>query len=128
MGERNFSRAEATTLLGRLRPLLAGVRELAGQLAEGSQTSSLKALSHGNGGGEAAREVMATGERLRRGIAAVEALGVVLRDPASGLVDFPAQRGDDPVYLCWRLGEEDVDWWHPRDTGFAGRSRIDWDA
>ena len=128
MGERVFTRAEAAGLLGRLRPLLEHVRELAGQLSEGSKSSSLKALSGGNGGGEAAREVMATGERLRKGIAAVEALGVLLRDPSTGLIDFPARRGDDPVYLCWRLGEDGVDWWHPRDTGFIGRARIDWES
>jgi hypothetical protein len=128
VGERVFTRSEATSLLDRLRPLLEQVRELAGQLADGSRSSSLKALSGGNGGGEAAREVMATGERLRRAIGAVEALGVLLRDPSTGLIDFPARRSDDPIYLCWRLGEEGVDWWHPRDTGLAGRARIDWDA
>lgn len=115
-------------MLDKLRPLLEQVRELAAQLTEGSRSSSLQALSGGNGGGEAAREVMETGARLRKSIAAVEASGVLVRDPSTGLIDFPARRADAPVYLCWRLGEEDVDWWHPRDTGFAGRARIDWDA
>ncbi len=37
------------------------------------------------------------------------------------LIDFPHQAGDRVVLLCWRQGEEDIDWWHDLDTGFAGR-------
>jgi hypothetical protein len=127
VGERVFTRAEADTLLERLRPLLERIRDLATQLTEGSRARSLQALSGGNGGGDAAREVMATGEQMRRTIKEVEAHGVLLRDPSTGLIDFPASRRDQPVYLCWRLGEETVGWWHPRDTGIAGRARIDWE-
>jgi hypothetical protein len=128
VAERVFSRAEASALLDQLRPLLERVRELTVHLSEGSRSRSLQALSGGNGGGEAAREVMATGDLIRKAMAEVEALGVVLRDPQTGLIDFPATRSGEPVYLCWRFGEETVDWWHPRDAGFAGRARIDWDA
>jgi hypothetical protein len=128
VAERVFSRAEAGALLDGLRPLLERIRELSAQLGEGAKARSLRALSGGNGGGDAAREVMATGEKMRRAIAEVGALGVQLRDPQTGLVDFPAERSGEAVFLCWRLGEDTVDWWHPRDTGLAGRSRIDWDA
>jgi hypothetical protein len=48
--------------------------------------------------------------------------GIVLRDPESGLIDFLALGPDGEEYcLCWRLGEDDLAWWHPLDTGFAGR-------
>ena len=46
---------------------------------------------------------------------------VVLRDLGQGLVDFPAVVDGAEAYLCWRLGEPTVAWWHPRDTGIAGR-------
>lgn len=48
-------------------------------------------------------------------------LGVELKDPLTGLIDFRAQRGEQEVYLCWRLGEDAVDHWHGLETGFAGR-------
>jgi hypothetical protein len=88
-----------------------------------------------------ARRIAAAGERPRRPaeahavqdeladlrdrfddlLAELDALGVELKDPLSGLLDFRARRGDTEVYLCWRLGEEGVDHWHTLDGGFAGR-------
>lgn len=46
---------------------------------------------------------------------------IELRDIPSGLLDFPALVGGRPVWLCWRLGEEAVDFWHPHDRGFDAR-------
>jgi hypothetical protein len=57
-------------------------------------------------------------------LAELDALGVELKDPMSGLLDFRARRGDAEVYLCWRLGERGVDHWHTLDGGFAGRRPI----
>ena len=48
-------------------------------------------------------------------VAEFESLGVELKDPMSGLLDFRAQRGEQEVYLCWRLGEDSVDYWHSLD-------------
>jgi hypothetical protein len=51
-------------------------------------------------------------------------LGVELKDPYTGLVDFPARLDDREVYLCWRLGEAEVSYWHDLEAGFAGRQRL----
>jgi hypothetical protein len=53
-----------------------------------------------------------------------EALDVVLRDPRQGLVDFPSIRDGAEVYLCWKLDEDRVEWWHAPDAGFAGRQPL----
>ena len=58
-------------------------------------------------------------QRVEKGV------GVELKDPFSGLVDFPAWRHGHEVYLCWRLGEPDVAHWHELDAGFAGRRPLD---
>jgi hypothetical protein len=50
--------------------------------------------------------------------------GVLLRDLQTGLVDFLALRGEERVFLCWRLGEEAIGYWHGLDSGFAGRRPI----
>lgn len=55
----------------------------------------------------------------------LEGLGVELKDPRTGLIDFRAMRQGEEVYLCWRLGEPSVGHWHPLHTGFAGRAPID---
>jgi hypothetical protein len=50
--------------------------------------------------------------------------GITLRDIETGLIDFPALVNGRQVWLCWRLGEERVDWWHELDAGFGGRHRL----
>lgn len=124
MAERRFTRDQANRLLPRLRRLLAEVQSAHRQLVEEGRVPRLAAVAGVNGGGEAATAVLAAEARLRRAVAAVEALGVVLRDPATGLVDFPAERGGEAIYLCWRLGEPAVEYWHGRDAGFAGRQPL----
>jgi hypothetical protein len=61
-------------------------------------------------------------EHFRRELAA---LGVELKDYVQGLVDFPAEREGRVVYLCWRLGEPAVEFWHEVDAGYTGRQRLD---
>jgi hypothetical protein len=51
--------------------------------------------------------------------------GVELKDPRLGLVDFPAVRGSEVVYLCWREGEPEVTHWHPMTTGYGDRRPLD---
>ena len=50
---------------------------------------------------------------------------IVLRDIATGLLDFPGEAHGEPIWLCWRLGEASVTAWHPQDEGFAGRRPVD---
>jgi hypothetical protein len=52
------------------------------------------------------------------------AIGCELKDPRTGLLDFPARNGDQPILLCWKRGEPAVAWWHPLETGFAGRRPV----
>ena len=54
-----------------------------------------------------------------------ESIGCEFKDPRLGLVDFPARRGDKSVYLCWRLDEPEIGFWHDLEAGFAGRQAID---
>jgi hypothetical protein len=51
-------------------------------------------------------------------------LGVEFKGFDLGLVDFPGELGGRPVYLCWKLGEPAVEYWHERDAGYAGRQRL----
>lgn len=63
-------------------------------------------------------------ERFESLVSELDALGVELKDPLTGLIDFRARRGDEEVYLCWRLGEDRVGHWHALDGGFAGRQPL----
>jgi len=52
-------------------------------------------------------------------------MGIELKDPELGLVDFRSIREGREVYLCWQLGEEHLSFWHEIDTGFAGRQPLE---
>jgi hypothetical protein len=60
-------------------------------------------------------------DQMAAGVARIDALGLTLRDIEKGLVDFPALVSGRQVWLCWRLGEASIGWWHGLDTGFDGR-------
>ena len=53
------------------------------------------------------------------------ALGVEMKDPNKGLVDFPALLDGRVVYLCWKLGEETIEHWHELATGFDNREPVE---
>ncbi len=65
----------------------------------------------------------------RDDLLAVLGAGVEVKDVGLGLLDFPttvdSSMGAVPAYWCWLSGEDEIEWWHPRSTGFAGRQRID---
>ena len=54
----------------------------------------------------------------------LQELGVQVKDLDSGLVDFPSSRDGEQVLLCWRLGEDEIAFWHGLDDGFAGRQPL----
>jgi hypothetical protein len=61
---------------------------------------------------------------LEKEIKSLEELGCILKDMSTGLVDFPAVRLGARVWLCWKLGEEKVEYWHTRDEGYSGRKLV----
>ena len=61
---------------------------------------------------------------LRNVVGQIEASGCLVKDLDSGLVDFPALLGDEEVYLCWKLGEDSIGYWHRVEEGYAGRKPI----
>ena len=65
--------------------------------------------------------------RLKSAIEQVQELGCVVKDLDIGLVDFPTLFRGTEVYLCWKLGEPDIAFWHGVDEGFRGRKAIDQD-
>lgn len=61
---------------------------------------------------------------VRAALKEVEKLGAQVKDINTGLVDFPSRLYGRDVLLCWRLGEEQVKFWHDPESGFAGRQPL----
>jgi len=132
--KRVFTPAEANSALAEVRPAaerLVAARARMHELVS-EQSKHVTAIG-GNGGGYAASDLNAAQAELEKlanetaaCIAELEALGVVVKDLDSGLLDFPALRDGAEVELCWHAGEETVAFWHELGAGFRGRKPIDW--
>jgi hypothetical protein len=130
---RYFTPAQANEALVEIRPLVEQLIEhRRAQERIGAEREELAAKIAGNGGGIDAQELAdleATAEQERIGVArcvnAIHERGAIVKSVDDGLVDFPAVRDGEEILLCWRLGEDDVAFWHPLDEGFAGRKPID---
>lgn len=119
MSPRRYTVEDANAELPELRERLAGVRAARQALLGASERIRTRVAS--DGGGVEGRDAFESARTLRRHVIWLAERDILLRDPETGLVDFPAEREERDVYLCWRLGEDDVAWWHELDAGFAGR-------
>ena len=64
-------------------------------------------------------------QEIKDALAEMRAIGVQVKDLDIGLLDFPCVVEDEIVLLCWRLGEEKIEYWHGLEEGFKGRKPID---
>jgi hypothetical protein len=126
---RHFTPEEANEALAEVRPLVESmVAHRRAHAAALARQEELEGHIRGNGGGIPPAELAETAaeiEREARELAGVvddlTRLGVEVKDVDEGLVDFPALRGGETVLLCWKLGEDEIGYWHTIDGGFAGR-------
>ena len=120
--ERRYTLAEANGELERLRELLPRLREARRALIEASRriTDAVAA----DGGGVAGSDWFRAQQILKEEVEELARRDIILRDPEAGLVDFPSEREGRPVLLCWRLGEQEVGWYHDEVSGFRGRKRL----
>jgi hypothetical protein len=64
-------------------------------------------------------------ERLKAAMEEIQEIGCLVKDLDTGLLDFPTLFRGEEVYLCWRMGEADIEYWHGVHEGFGGRKVID---
>jgi hypothetical protein len=64
-------------------------------------------------------------DQMQAAVARIDGWGIQLRQIETGLVDFPALVSGRPIWLCWRLGEGEVAWWHEVTEGFDGRRKLE---
>jgi hypothetical protein len=102
-------------LLGRVRTnrqvILRAAERIRGQVAA-------------DGGGAEGTDYWEARAALKADIEALAGRDILLRDPETGLVDFPGEREGRRIFLCWRLGEDHVAHWHDLESGFGGRRSL----
>jgi hypothetical protein len=117
----------ANRRVGELRSLLTALRDDRDAIA--AAQLRLKELAASDGGDRAQLEreqgqMTAIVRRMEQAVRQIDAWSVTLRDISTGLVDFPALVNGRPIWLCWKLGEGDIAFWHELDAGIAGRKPL----
>lgn len=123
--DRHYSLDEANSLLAKVKPVLRKLRDAKDLLTDEEAHELLSDAAPGNGGGEAGRQVGEAFLEVRQLLGALQEAAIVVRDIDRGLIDFPAIRDGEEVYLCWELGEDSISYWHDLDDGYRGRQPLE---
>jgi hypothetical protein len=133
---RRFTLAEAQSLIPRVDHLLREAVSLKSQYEEAEQemqaimqrvTLMGGMMVNRDGVIDTRNRRDETRSKLGTAIEQVQEVGCVVKDLDMGLIDFPTLFRDEEVYLCWKLGEDKIAFWHGVDEGFRGRKAIDQD-
>ena len=126
---RYFGIDEANELVADVRPVLEALRDERERVAE--VQAVLQRERENNGSGEHAeqlaereQEIRDIVRRMQAAVLQIDDWGITLREISTGLIDFPALATGRPIWLCWRLGEGDIEWWHETNVGFDGRQPL----
>lgn len=129
-----FSLKEAEHLRLELEPILIQAMEARRKMAEfDEKLGGLAERIQRSGGMQVPYEKAAKmrvqrnrfEEAVQSAVERIHSTGCVVKDLETGLLDFPSRINDEEVYLCWRLGEDRIRFYHRQDEGFAGRKPID---
>lgn len=130
---RTYTVEEANRELPRVRPIVAQIAELSAllpELEDQARISEYQAKREGAGSADRERHQQAADAvsgaelELLKAVASLNGMGIQLKGPLEGLIDFPSYRDGELVELCWKLGEEKVEHWHEIGEGFAGRRKL----
>ncbi|MBI2195196.1 MAG: DUF2203 domain-containing protein [Planctomycetes bacterium] len=127
-----FTLEKAHRALPLVRRIVADIRGRYGELIDRKRALvEIAQRQHSAPSDDAVREIHALRlelqgmvQEVNEYIQELHALGVELKDPQTGLVDFYYRHQDRLIYLCWRYDEETIGYWHELDAGFAGRKPI----
>jgi hypothetical protein len=129
---RHFTPEEANAALEHVRPLVERMIEQRREHLDAlERQEELEQRIRGNGGGippatlaETAAEVDRIARALAQTVDEINGHGAEVKDLDEGLIDFPALRQGETVLLCWKLGEDEIRYWHRVEDGFAGRQEL----
>ncbi len=123
--DRLFTLAEATALIPKLESFLSKAKDGRSILIHTKDeiTKACAKAEYGGGSVVGPRYVTAL-ENMHENIGNIQEMGVIVKDLELGLCDFPYLLDGRIVYLCWKLGEDKIEWWHEITTGFSERQAI----
>jgi hypothetical protein len=122
--KKHYTRDDARAMLPLIRAWLKQLQQLHHELIK--QEDRLNQLLKGGAdlGGDLVNNWVRTLTATKKVLMEFARRQLVIKDVDRGLVDFPSLRGEREIFLCWEQDEEDIEFWHELDAGYAGRERI----
>jgi len=123
--QKHFTLDEARSLLPQLRRIFKDVHRRR-DVVQKTDTELGKTLEQTGTdiGGAKVSALLMDMLQLNLQLQRLQEMGVQIKDFDRGLVDFPHIREGREVFLCWELEEDDIEFWHDLDSGYAGRERL----
>ena len=121
---KHYSRDEARALLPQLRDWLAELNRLRVEVERYDQRLGGLNVAGQDTGGATVNAWISALAAMQQLLGEVHRREIVIKDVSRGLVDFPALIGGREVFLCWESDEDDIEFWHDLDSGFAGREKL----
>ncbi len=121
---KHYTREEARALLPEIRLWLKRISNLRETLEKYEQRVSALMSGGNDVGGETVNSWIRTLAEIREALCEFQKRDIMVKDLDRGLIDFPAIIGGKEVFLCWEQDEEDIEFWHDLDTGYAGREPL----
>ena len=120
----HYTLDEARELLPEVRQWLERLGQLRSRLQEEDQR--LASLQKGGNdlGGALVNRWLATLADIKDVFHKFQCRDIQVKDVQRGLIDFPSLRNGKEIFLCWEKDEEDIEFWHDLDSGYAGRERV----
>jgi len=122
--KRHYTIEEARRLLPKLRQWVAELKGLRARVSQlEKQIEHILAAGH-DAGGQSVTELIRSLGAMKKLLQNFQQREIQLKDLERGLVDFPAILGGREVFLCWEEDEDDIEYWHDLETGYAGREKL----
>ena len=124
--EPTFTVSEANHLIPQLQSRFTSIQQAKALLLQTKQEIRRASAQAQYGGGSSVGHLYILGlQQVSTNLQAIHELGVLVKDVDIGLCDFPHLRDGRVVYLCWKLGEDEVRWWHETTTGYKDRCPLE---
>jgi hypothetical protein len=122
--EKHYTREEARALLPEIRRWLERLNRLRKDVEKFEHRLSQMATQTTDIGGETVNDWIRALADMQEVLVEFQRREIFIKDLDRGLIDFPAIIGGREVFLCWESDEEDIEFWHDLESGFAGRERL----
>ena len=122
--KKHYTLEEARALLPQIRQWLDKLAKVRSDLNQFDERLTQMLASGNDLGGDLVNQWIKALVQIKEILSEFQRREIQIKDIDRGLIDFPAFVGGNEAFLCWEKDEEDIEYWHDLESGYAGRERL----